>query len=135
VKTLVGKEFTFPVTVEFEDVDSYRIAHHVRFVLFLERARVHYFAELGFAFHDNEFNAVLYHLDVQYKKPAFLLDRLEVSVHVQSIDTYRLVLGYKVKRGDELIAKASTTLAFVETATKRLIPVPGVFLRGREPRD
>jgi acyl-CoA thioesterase FadM len=72
---------------------------------------------------------------VQYKKPAFLLDRLEVSVHVQSIDTYRLVLGYKVKRGDELIAKASTTLAFVETATKRLIPVPGVFLRGREPRD
>ncbi len=39
-------EFSIPITVEFEDADSYKIAHHAKLVSYLERARVRYFSGL-----------------------------------------------------------------------------------------
>jgi len=49
--TAQKKEYTFQVTVEFEDVDSYKIAHHTRLIAYLERARVHFLTDLGFDLH------------------------------------------------------------------------------------
>ena len=134
---LPTREYVHPITVEFEDVDAFRIVHHAKFVLFLERARLHLFADRGVDLEPGPVHPVLYRLEVEYKKPARLLDRLAVSVGIDSVDEYRLVLGYRVRKGAELIAKARTTLAFIDAATQDLVPVPPEFverLRGRRLR-
>jgi acyl-CoA thioester hydrolase len=118
------KEYEFPITVEFEDVDSYKIVHHTRFVAFLERARVHFLTSLGFGLHPDDLSIVLFSLEVRFKKPAFFLDQLVVSVFVISVDDYRLELGYKIKRGDGLILRATSGIAFMSNASREIVPAP-----------
>jgi len=117
------ERFKVPVTVEFEDVDSYGIAHHARMIAYLERARWRFFAQ-QFDVMDRSIHPVMYHVEMKYKKTAKLLDELMVSVFIKSLEEFKLILDYRIRRGDELIAKASTTLAFVDSDTKELVPVP-----------
>ena len=35
--------YSYPVTVEYEDVDSYDIVHHPKVLYYFERARVRFF--------------------------------------------------------------------------------------------
>lgn len=126
--TLSEKIYTFPVTVEFEDVDSYRIAHHIKFIAYLERARVRFLTELGFDLYPEGVSIVLYSLDIRYKKPAFLLDKLDVSVFVNSVEDYRLELGYKIKRDRDLLLRASSGIAFMDNETKSIIPAPDNYI-------
>jgi YbgC/YbaW family acyl-CoA thioester hydrolase len=123
---LLGRECSVPIVVEFEDVDAYRIAHHAKLILYFERARVRFFTSLGFDLFHATINPVMYRLAVEYKKPALLMDRLEATVRVLAVDDYRVEMGYRLTRGDELIAKATSTLAFMDIATRQLVPVPQV---------
>jgi acyl-CoA thioester hydrolase len=120
--------FSIPVFVEFEDVDSYKIAHHTKLVSYCERCRVRYFSELGFNLDSSDVVIVLYHLEVNFKKPAFFRDALRVTISVKSYDQYRLVLGYRILRGPDLIVRASTGLCFVDPATKTMIAAPDGYL-------
>ena len=121
--------YSFPVTVEFEDVDSYKIAHHIKLIAFLERGRVHFLTELGFDLYPENLNIVLYSLDMRFKKPAFLLDKLDVLVFVKSVDDFRLELGYKIKRGDDLLLRASSGIAFMDKKTGSIVPAPESYLK------
>jgi YbgC/YbaW family acyl-CoA thioester hydrolase len=117
-------EITLHVTVEFEDVDSYRIAHHTKLVAYLERARVRLLSEAGLDLSTEGMHLVLYNLDMRFVKPARLLDELVVSAFVESIDDFRVVLGYRIRRGGDLVAKAATDLVFFDSDSGSLAPVP-----------
>ncbi|MCU0662510.1 MAG: acyl-CoA thioesterase [Myxococcota bacterium] len=117
-------QITLPVTVEFEDVDSFRIAHHTKLVAYLERARVRFLDRHGIDLTRTDPHPVLYDLEVRFKKPARFRDAIEVSVFVESADGFRLILGYRVTRDAELLLKARTCLAFVDAASGRMVPLP-----------
>jgi acyl-CoA thioester hydrolase len=119
-----GRRLTVPVTVEFEDVDAYGIAHHAKLVAYLERARVRFLAGLGLDLARADVHLVLYDLTVRFKRTVALGDALEVAVEVSSADAVKLVLGYAIRRGGLLVARASTALAFVDGATKAIVPIP-----------
>jgi acyl-CoA thioester hydrolase len=121
-------EFSIPVTVEFEDVDSYRIAHHTKLVSYLERARVRYFSDLGFDLAAKDMTVVLYHLDMNFKKPAFFQDELTVTVSLSFFDNFRMMLLYKIRRGTDLIARAGTGLCFVDPGSKVMISAPDKYV-------
>ncbi len=120
--------FSMQVTVEFEDVDSYRIAHHTKLIAYLERARVRFFSNTGFDLAAPDMVLVLYHLETQFKKPAFFQDELSIGVHIKSFDSFRLVLGYKIFRDKDLIARATTGLCFVDPVTKVMIAAPDKYV-------
>jgi len=117
-------DFTMPVRVEFEDVDSYRIAHHARLIVYLERCRVRLLEKAGFDLHDQRLQLVVYSLATRFLKPARLGDILEVTAAVAAVDSLRIVLTCRIRRGSELLVKAETTLAFADAATGRVEPVP-----------
>lgn len=123
------KELTLPVTVEFEDVDSYHIAHHTKLVAYLERARVRFLSGLGLDLQRTDPHLVLYHLEMRFKDTVSLLDALEVSVFVKSVDSVKLVLGYAIRRDGHLVARAATSLAFVDGKTKTVVPIPEEYAR------
>jgi acyl-CoA thioester hydrolase len=115
---------TYPVTVQFEDVDSYRIVHHTKLVTYLERGRVHFLSRAGFDIRSKNHEMVLYTITMTFKKPARFLDELIVSVYLQSRETFKCTLAYRITRDNELIAKAETEIAFVDTETKEIVPIP-----------
>ena len=125
---LKANNFSTQITVEFEDVDSYRIVHHTKLIAYLERARVRFFSSMGFDLSASNMVLVLYHLETQFKKPAFFQDELSVAVFVKSFDSFRLVLAYKIFRQKDLIAKATTGLCFVDPATLVMVPAPGPYV-------
>jgi YbgC/YbaW family acyl-CoA thioester hydrolase len=122
------KPFSIPVTVEFEEVDSFGIAHHTKLVAYLERARVRLFAEAGLQLVPEGALPVLHGLEMRFRRPARLMDALTVSVAAEPCNGFRLSLRYEIRRGDELLARASTALAFWDPATDALVPVPAALL-------
>jgi acyl-CoA thioester hydrolase len=119
------RELTCPVTVEFEDVDSYGIAHHARLVAFLERARVRFLRELGIVIDPRRSPVpVLYDIKMRFVRPALMLDTLQVGIFVASANDYTVDLGYRIRRGLELVARANTTIAFADLESHELVPMP-----------
>ncbi|MCP4642806.1 MAG: acyl-CoA thioesterase [bacterium] len=127
MKPSLRKAYRFPVTVEFEDVDSYRIAHHTKLVAYLERARVHLFSALGVDLSGGPVSPVMYDLQVRFRKPAVLLDQLIVSVFVKEFADFSLVLGYRITRGDDTILRASTSIAFAHADGTGLACAPDAY--------
>jgi YbgC/YbaW family acyl-CoA thioester hydrolase len=120
---------TVSVTVEFEDVDSYMIGHHTKLIAYLERARVRLFEGAGIGMAPGRINPVIHDLRIRFRKTVALLDKLEVTAFARSMDAYRLKLGYGIRRGGVLVARASTDLAFVDTETGEPVPVPREYDR------
>ncbi len=129
-KSSMSRMFTVPVTVEFEDVDSYKIAHHTKLVAYCERARIRFLSKLGLELYPDKMNIVLYSLNMRFKRPAQLMDTLDVSVFIESLDDYRLTLGYKIRRQSLLVATASTGIAFMDVETGMLVPAPEKYVNG-----
>jgi 4-hydroxybenzoyl-CoA thioesterase len=120
--------FSCPVTVEFEDVDSYGTAHHSRLVCYLERARLRFIRGLGLELAPGEVVPVLHELRVRFAKPVRLLDRLEVAVFVESVSDYRLELGYRIRRNEETVLRASTTIAFADLTAGTIVAAPQAYV-------
>ena len=118
------RELVCPVTVEFEDVDAYGIAHHTKLVAYLERARLRFLTGIGIELGRGPVVPVLYDLKMRFMKPARLLDSLEVSVFVEEVTEYRLDLGYRVRRDGETIARATTSIAYADLERGSVVPAP-----------
>jgi acyl-CoA thioester hydrolase len=125
--TMPRDSLTVPLTVEFEDVDAYGIAHHARIVAWLERARLRFLMARGLPVHPEGCTPVLYDLQVRYRSPARLLDRLDVTVEALAADDFTVTLGYRVRRGDEVLARARTVIAFRDAGRDAPAPVPEAF--------
>lgn len=121
------KEVTYPVTVQFEDVDSYQIAHHTKLISYLERGRVSFLVHHGFDIHKKAWEIIIYSLSIQFKKPARFLDALNVSTALAIVESFQITFAGKITRGDDLIAKADTVCAFIDPKTKEIIAVPEGF--------
>lgn len=132
---MISPAYTYPITVEFEDVDAYGILHHVKLVAFLERARVHFFHGIGIPIVPAHPTPVLYGLDVRFRRPARLFDRLTVSMDLEAVDPYRLLQRYQVRRGDDLIARATSGIAFWDAERNEAVPIPESFVRLFQDRE
>lgn len=115
-------ELTIPVTVEFEDVDSYRIVHHTKLVAYLERARLRLLTSLGVDLVGVA--PVVYELNVRFRKPARLMDELEVAIGVRDVDDYQVALAYRIRRDGETIVKARSIIAFADLERGTLTTMP-----------
>lgn len=111
-----------PVTVEFEDVDSYGIAHHTRLVTFLERARLRLLTSLGVGL--TGVVPVVYEIHVRFRKPARLMDQLTVTARVRSHDEYTLALEYEISREGEAVVRARSVIAFADLEGGALATIP-----------
>jgi YbgC/YbaW family acyl-CoA thioester hydrolase len=119
------KTFSLPISVEFEDIDSYNIVHNTRIIDYFERARVHFLIEtIGLDLYPQKTGIVLYSLDIRFNKAARLLDALHATAVIISMDEYRLELAYRLLRGTETLARATSGIAFMDIGTGTLIAAP-----------
>jgi acyl-CoA thioester hydrolase len=71
----------------------------------------------GFAF-------VVRHMSIDFKKPAFMDDLLEIVTTPQEVKGASVMLHQCVMRGEELLVEARVQVAFVSGGRARPIPKP-----------
>jgi acyl-CoA thioester hydrolase len=116
--------FTFPVRVYYEDTDAAGVVYYANYLRFLERARTEWLDSLGYPIAELErTHAIVFvvrRVEIDFKIPAWLGDRLDVTVTIDTLGRASLTLLQDVRRVDDILARARVMLACV--ATKSLQP-------------
>ena len=113
----VGNEHRYAVRVYFEDTDVAGIVYYANYLRFMERARSEMLRAVGIAQRDTlEAGEGVYavaEVTIKYRRPAKLDDALIVSSRVREVRAASCVIHQRVMRGDEVLADAHVTAAFL----------------------
>jgi acyl-CoA thioester hydrolase len=114
----VGPEHRFALTVYFEDTDTAGVVYYANYLKFMERARSDMLRAAGIdqrAVLDGGGGAYyVAHADIRYRSPARLGDDLVVASTIDAVRAASVSIHQRVIRGDELLADARVTAAFLD---------------------
>ncbi|MBC8023101.1 MAG: tol-pal system-associated acyl-CoA thioesterase [Burkholderiales bacterium] len=128
--------YSFPVRVYFENTDAGGVVYHGEYLKFLERARTEWLRHLGFDHQalarDHGMVFVVTSLTIDFQKAARLDDNLAVSVRLESLGKVRCVFAQEIRRDDDVIVLARTTVASVAGGSFKPLEIPGALRRKME---
>ncbi|MES2200158.1 MAG: thioesterase family protein [Chlamydiota bacterium] len=104
--------FEYNIRTRYSETAQDGIIHHSSFVTYLEEARIAYLQKLGCDVNDLEkkgFFCPVIDLSIKYIKPLQSLEDLTLQVWVESFSKVRFTLSYKILKGKDLCATASTS--------------------------
>ena len=122
------------IRVRYAETDRMGLLHHANYLVYFEQARTELLRDLGATYKDMEdqgYLLVLTRVEVRYRRPAHYDDLLTVRTFVERSTSVRIDHRYEVRRGDELVAEGSSTLACVDR-TGRLQALPDFLRNDRE---
>ena len=97
--------YTFDLRVYYEDTDAGGIVYHANYLCFAERARTEFLHKLGMSNHkmlSEDIGIVVSRLEIDYKQPAFLEDKLTVETSVLKIGAATMLLKQDIKRKEQI---------------------------------
>jgi acyl-CoA thioester hydrolase len=109
-------QHTITIRVRYPECDPMGYLHHSRFLQYFEMGRVELLRAIGFSYADMERDGVFFvvaRVEVKYRAPARYDDELTLATRVVRQTHVRIDHAYELKRGDTLIAEATTTIACV----------------------
>ena len=121
------------VRVYYEDTDFSGVTYHASYLRFMERGRTNYLRLIGadhralFEQAEKEapgFAFVVRHMSIDFRKPAFMDDILDVVTTPEEVKGASVTLNQRVLRGEELIVEAQVQVAFVSGRRAKPIPKP-----------
>lgn len=128
--------YSFPVRVYFENTDAGGVVYHGEYLKFLERARTEWLRHLGFDHQalarDHRVVFVVTAAAIDFARAARLDDNLAVSVRLDSLGKVRCVFNQEVRRDDEVLVKASITVACVTGENFKPVEIPEALRRKME---
>lgn len=128
--------YSFPVRVYFENTDAGGVVYHGEYLKFLERARTEWLRHLGFDHQalarDHHVVFVVTAAAIDFSKPARLDDNLAVSVRLESLGKVRGVFAQEIRRDDEVLVKATITVACVTGEAFKPAEIPTALRRKME---
>ncbi len=112
-----GSAHYFALRVYIEDTDLGGIVYYANYLRFLERARSDMLRSAGIdqrgAIESGVGVYAVAEMHIKYRKPARLDDELVVVTHLEEIRAVSCVISQKVMRGQDLLADATVTAAFL----------------------
>jgi len=117
------------VRVYFEDTDAGRIVYHANYLRFMERGRTNFLRLLGtdqggLLDGDADFAFVVRSMQIEFHKPAFLDDVLEIVTAPEQVRGASITLHQRCQRGADVVAEARVRVAFVSAGKAQRIPAP-----------
>lgn len=119
------------VRVYYEDTDFSQRVYHASYLRFMERGRTNYLRLIGadhralFEQAEKEapgFAFVVRHMSIDFRKPAFMDDVLDIITSPDEIKGASVTLNQKVIRGQDLLVEARVQVAFVSGGRAKPIP-------------
>ena len=118
------------VRVFYEDTDFSQAVYHANYLRFMERGRTNFLRLLGTAqgalFADAGANAafVVRSMKIDFFKPAFMDDLLDIVTVPQEVRGASITLDQQCRRDKDLLVAARVRVAFVAGGRAQRIPRP-----------
>jgi YbgC/YbaW family acyl-CoA thioester hydrolase len=117
------------VQVMFYDTDCAGVVHNVAYLRFVEVARTLLATELGMDLAEMAARGlypVVARTEIDYKRPAKVMDKLEIHGQMEGFDRMRLWFSFEVRRPSDqtLLAKSRQMLALVQVPQGKPLPWP-----------
>lgn len=113
----VGRTHHFALRVYFEDTDVAGIVYYANYLRFMERARSDMLRAAGIdqraALDSGVGVYAVVEVNIKYRSPARLDDELVVLSTLEEVRASSVVIHQRVMRGDEILADARVTAAFL----------------------
>lgn len=120
--------FETKVRVRYAETDRMGFCYYGNFATYFEVARVEALRELGLTYRELEDQGVILPVldfQVRYFKPALYDEELRIETIVEEVKAARISFSYKTFNAQgEQLNQATTTLVFVDAATKKPINPP-----------
>jgi acyl-CoA thioester hydrolase len=112
----MSTQHTIVLRVRYPEVDAMGYLHHSRFLQYFEMGRIELLRSIGFSYAELERQGIFFvvaKVEVKYKAPARYDEELSLTTRVVRQTHVRIDHAYELKRGDTLLAEATTTIACV----------------------
>ena len=109
-------EHSISIRVRYPEVDAMGYLHHSRYLQYFEMGRVELLRSLGHSYADLERQGVFFvvvKVECRYKAPARYDEELTLTTRVARQTHVRIDHAYQLRRGQTLLAEATTTIACV----------------------
>ena len=130
------KNFFHKLKVYYEDTDAGGVVYYANYLKFLERARTEALVTLGFNNKKikEDFGSLIIvkSCNIEYKKPAYLEDELNIRSFVKSITKTSFFMNQIVSREEDIIVEAKLHLVFVNNDGKPM-RIPGILFQDFKP--
>lgn len=128
--TLCPVTGSIEIRVRYCECDPMGVAHHTAYPVWFEIGRTELLRSTGRNYRDLEAQGILLavvRLEVKYRAPGRYDDLLELRTTLRSAGHVKIEHDYELRRGEEILAIGSTTLACLDREGRaRPIP-PGLF--------
>ena len=117
------------IRVRYAETDAMAVVYHGSYLPWLEVGRTTLLREHGFLYRDLEqsgYRLPVLDVYVKYHRPAVYDDEVEIHTTIRECPGIRMKIDYEVRRGEELLATAQTTHAFVDAKGMPVRP-PAAF--------
>lgn len=119
-------QHTITIRVRYPEVDAMGYLHHSRYLQYFEMGRIELLRALGHSYAELERQGVFFAVvkaEVRYRAPARYDDELTLCTRVVRQTAVRIDHAYELRRGETLLAEASTTIACIGR-DGQLRPIP-----------
>src|SRR5881296_1931078 len=108
---------TITLRVRYPEVDGMGYLHHSRYLQYFEMGRIELLRTMGHSYADLEKAGVFFvvvKVEVRYRAPARFDEELALTTRVIRQTHTRIDHAYELKRGETLLAEATSTIACVD---------------------
>ena len=109
------------------ECDSYGHVNNANYLNYLEYARYELLKDVGFDYPkaiDAGYGVFIARIEIDYKRPALTDDRLTIRTWPLKKKAVSGVLAQEIRRGDDILAEAKVTWAFVDSKTGMPVRIP-----------
>lgn len=119
----MSDEYTVDVPIRYRDLDTLNHVNNAVYATYIEEARAAYAHDvLGLEF--GEYNFVLAHLELSYRRSVTLGETLTVAIETTRLGETSATMEYELRVEDETAATGETTIVFVDEEEGRPISIP-----------
>tara|TARA_B100000029_G_scaffold93321_1_gene83337 strand:- start:1126 stop:1527 length:402 start_codon:yes stop_codon:yes gene_type:complete len=126
----MSKEFKYETKVYYEDTDAGGVVYYANYLKFLERARTEMISSFDLnnrkLLKDYKALIIVKSINIEYKKPARLEDKLQIYSSIKSITKASFIMCQKIKKNEEKVLDADIHLVTINPEGKP-IKIPQVL--------
>tara|TARA_B100001093_G_C26806817_1_gene1005853 strand:+ start:1512 stop:1934 length:423 start_codon:yes stop_codon:yes gene_type:complete len=130
------ENFYHKIKIYYEDTDAGGIVYYANYLKFLERARTEALSTIGLSNLKikKKFGAliVVKSCNIDYKKPAYLEDELNVRSFIKSVTKTSFFMNQIISRNKDIIVESQIRMVFVDENSKP-VKVPDIIFKNFKP--
>ena len=126
----VEHETHIDVEVRYAETDQMGVVHHSNYLVWCELARTRLCSQTGYHYSDIEemgYQLMVTGAQLRYRQPARYGDVVRVACRLERLTSRGLVFGYRIARGERLLARGATEHVWYDVGRSRVCRIPAVL--------